>query len=526
MAILKKGKRRILPASLIINLLVSTSPLNYGCSRNPEAPSQPGVPPPAAQASPASAAPAAPSSAMPAANPAAEQPPPPPGSATAEQPVPPPAPLTAEQLQQLVAPIALYPDMLIAQILAASTYPPQVVDAERFIKAHPNLSGDALAAQVNPQPWDPSVRSLCQFPSVLDTMSQSLPWTTALGQAYYNQPQDVMKALQVMRKRAMDAGTLKSTSQQRVEVQTVASASGSAGQIGEGVAPGPQVIVIQPAQPNTVYVPTYNPQSVYGAPVPPPPGYSGAQMLGAGVLAFGAGVVLGSLINHGSNNWGYNWGGGNVSYNRNVWVTNSNFVRRYPGYPGYPGYRPGYPGYRPGYPGYPPRPGYPGYPGKPGYPGYPAKPGYPGYAGKPGYPGYPGGRPGYPSTLPAKRPNYAGNNPNNLKPNFPKTYKNPNRPNYPNQPANRPGSKPGAYRPGNKPSGNFGGNKPAGNFNRPGGNPGANNRGYGSASRANPGGKNGAAGGGFAKGTGNRGGGGAGGYKSGGGGGAKGHKRQ
>ena len=370
MALLRKGKGRILPAALIIGLLVSTSPLDYGCSRSPEAPSQsqPGLPP-AAQGSPPSAAPAvAPpaSSAMPSANPAAEQPPPAPGAATAEQPVPPPAPLTAEQLQQLVAPIALYPDMLIAQILAASTYPPQVVDADRFMKAHPNLSGDALAAQVNPQPWDPSVRSLCQFPSVLDTMSQSLSWTSALGQAYYNQPEDVMKALQVMRKRAMDAGTLKSTSQQRVEVQTVTS--GAAGQAPEGVAPGQQVIVIQPAQPNTVYVPAYNPQSVYGAPVPPPPGYSGTSMLAAGVLGFGAGVLLGSLINHGNNNWGYNWGGGgNVYYNRNVWVTNSNFVRRYPGYPaGYPGY----PGYRPGYPGYPAKPGYPPYPGKPGYPGY------------------------------------------------------------------------------------------------------------------------------------------------------------
>ena len=255
----------------------------------------------------------------------------------------------------MVAPIALYPDMLIAQILAASTYPTQVVEADRFMKQNPSLTGDGLAAQVNPQPWDPSVKSLCQFPSVLNTMSESLAWTTALGEAYYNQPQDVMNALQVMRKRAMDAGTLKSTSQQKVEVQTVSSTSAAVEGVEQPAQTQPaqqQVIVIQPAQPNTVYVPTYNPSTVYGAPVEQPPGYnaptgySGTEMLVAGALSFGAGVLLGSLINNGNNNWGYNWGGGNVYYNRNVWVSNSNFVR---GPYGYRGYGPGYPGYRPGY---------------------------------------------------------------------------------------------------------------------------------------------------------------------------------
>ena len=110
-----------------------------------------------------------------------------------------------------------------------------------------------------------------------------------------------------------------------------------------------------------VYVPTYNPTTVYGAPVAAPPGYtgySGTEMLAAGVVGFGAGMLLGSLINSGNNNWGTNWYGGNVVYNRNVWVSNSNFVAGRYGY-GYGGYRPGYPGYRPGYPGY--RPGYPGY---------------------------------------------------------------------------------------------------------------------------------------------------------------------
>ena len=540
MRLLGRLQTRLLTATVIIGLLVSTTPVFDGCSRSDsEAPSgaQPSAAPPTDQvAPPVASAPATPAP-VPTANPDAEQPGPPPGGAT------------AEQLQQLVAPIALYPDMLIAQILAASTYPTQVVQADRFMKQNPSLSGDALAAQVNPQPWDPSVKSLCQFPSVLNTMSQSLAWTTALGEAYYNQPQDVMNALQVMRKRAMDAGTLKSTAQQRVEVQTVSSTSAGVEGGEQPVQTQPaQVIVIQPAQPNTVYVPTYNPSTVYGAPVEQPPGYypssgySGTDMLLAGALSFGAGVLLGSLINNGNNNWGYNWGGGNVYYNRNVWVSNSNFVRGRYGYPGYgggyPGYRPGYPGYGGGgYPGY--RPGYPGYPGnRPGYPGYPGgRPGYPG-----GRPGYPGGRPGYPSTLPANRPNFAANNPNIKSPNFPKpgTLPNasnfgkpgtrPNRPNFPNQPVggNRPGSNLGANRPGgnvggSRPGGNYAGNRPGrnpatnrpgGNFgmNRPSGNTGSNlaanrpfkattrpannpTRGYGTAGRGNMGGRNGAFGG-------------------------------
>ncbi len=251
-------------------------------------------------------------------------------------------------MQQLVSPIALYPDPLVAQILAGSTFPTQVGEAERFVQQNPNLSGDALAAQVNPQPWDPSVRSLCQFPSVLRMMGQNESWTTALGQAYYTQPQDVMTAIQVMRRRAMQAGTLRSTAQQRVVV--------------EAEPQQPQVIVVQPAQPNVVYVPAYNPSTVYGAPVALPSGYSGTDMLlagvAAGVVGFGAGYLTSSLLNQGSNNWGTNWYGRNVVYNRNVYVPNSSyFAARYPNYrPGYPAY----PGYGPGYSGYPAnRPGYP-----------------------------------------------------------------------------------------------------------------------------------------------------------------------
>jgi hypothetical protein len=109
---------------------------------------------------------------------------------------------TPEQLQQLVAPIALYPDSLVAQILAASTFPEQVVEADRWVQAHPDLKGDALGQAVDQQPWDPSVKALTAFPSVLGNMDKNLSWTSSLGDAYYNQQQDVMDAVQVMRQRA------------------------------------------------------------------------------------------------------------------------------------------------------------------------------------------------------------------------------------------------------------------------------------------------------------------------------------
>ena len=120
----------------------------------------------------------------------------------AQAPAPPYAQQTPEQLQQLVAPIALYPDSLVAQILAASTFPEQVVEADRWVQAHPDLKGDALGKAVDQQPWDPSVKALTAFPSVLGNMDKNLSWTSSLGDAYYNQQQDVMDAVQVMRQRA------------------------------------------------------------------------------------------------------------------------------------------------------------------------------------------------------------------------------------------------------------------------------------------------------------------------------------
>ena len=126
---------------------------------------------------------------------------------------------TPEQLQQLVAPIALYPDSLVAQILAASTFPDQVVEADRWVQAHPGLQGDALGQAVDQQPWDPSVKALTAFPSVLGNMDKNLSWTSSLGDAYYNQQQDVMDAIQVMRQRAQEAGKLRTTPQQVVTAQ-------------------------------------------------------------------------------------------------------------------------------------------------------------------------------------------------------------------------------------------------------------------------------------------------------------------
>src|ERR1700723_2194318 len=129
---------------------------------------------------------------------------------------PPYATQTPEQLQQLVAPIALYPDSLVAQILAASTFPEQVVEADRWVQSHPDLKGDDLAQAVDQQPWDPSVKALTAFPSILGNMDKNVSWTSSLGDTYYNQEQAVTDAIQVMRRRAQQAGNLNSTSEQTV----------------------------------------------------------------------------------------------------------------------------------------------------------------------------------------------------------------------------------------------------------------------------------------------------------------------
>ena len=282
-----------------------------------------------------------------------QQPAPPPEEAAPQQ-APPQSP---EQLQQLVAPIALYPDSLVAQILAASTYPTEVVEAERWLEANSNLQGQALAEAVNQQPWDPSVKALAQFPSVLANMNQNLSWTQALGDAYYNQPQDVTNAIQIMRQRAQAAGNLSSTPQQVVTTS------------------GPS-IVIQPANPDYVYVPVYDPWLIYGAPLPIWPGFVfGSVWVGHPYFGFGFGINIGFWrpFGWGWPAWGLDWGAHRVYYNRAPWVA------RGPAFFDHRAYAP--PVYRGGA-GRPPVPAYHGAPA-PGYHPAPAE----SYHGAPAYHG-------------------------------------------------------------------------------------------------------------------------------------------
>src|SRR5580698_10433725 len=214
---------------------------------------------------------------------------------------------TAEQLQQLVAPIALYPDSLVAQILAGSTFPEQVVEADRFVQAHPDLKGTDLGNAVDSQPWDPSVKALTAFPSVLGNMDKNLSWTSSLGDAYYNQQQDVMNAVQVMRRKAQDAGNLKSTPQQTVTDQD-------------------SDIEIAPADPDVVYVPAYDPWLVYGYPVVAWPGwypYPGI-WFGGPYLSFGVGLGIG---------WcgGFGWGWGHWGFDCHNHYARFNGGRYYSG---------------------------------------------------------------------------------------------------------------------------------------------------------------------------------------------------
>jgi Protein of unknown function (DUF3300) len=219
------------------------------------------------------------------------------------------APLSADELQQLVAPIALYPDALVAQILGAATFPDQVAAADGWLQQNKNLTGTALMQAVDTQPWDPSVKALTQFPSVLDNLAKNLSWTSSLGEAYHTQAADVMTAVQTLRAKAKAAGNLKSGSQITVVEQS------------------PQVIVIQPTNPQVVYVPQYNPTVVYGTPYTTP-GYSTAAVVATGLLAFGVGIAVGAAINNSCCGWGYsywncNWHGGAVVYRSNVYYGNS-----------------------------------------------------------------------------------------------------------------------------------------------------------------------------------------------------------
>jgi hypothetical protein len=209
------------------------------------------------------------------------------------EPLPAPVPQqSTEELQQLVAPIALYPDALVAQILAAATYPTQIVETDRWLQEHPELKGDALAKAVDAQSWDAGVKALTQFPGLLAMMDKNLSWTSSLGEAYVNGQQNVLDAVQVMRQRAQQAGNLKSTPQESVTTQ------GNA-------------IVIEPANPQVVYVPEYDPWVVYGDPLAFYPGWIGVPGFfydGPGIdFGLGIGVGLFGGFGWGWHSWGADW---------------------------------------------------------------------------------------------------------------------------------------------------------------------------------------------------------------------------
>jgi hypothetical protein len=219
------------------------------------------------------------------------------------------APLSAEELQNLAAPIALYPDALVAQILGGAAFPDQIAEANNWMMLNSNLKGSALMQAVDAQPWEPSVKALTQFPSVLDNMAKNLSWTSALGEAYSNQAADVMSAVQALRAKAYAAGNLTSGSQITVVQQS------------------PQVIVIQPTNPQVIYVPQYNPTVVYGT-VYVTPGYSTAAVVATSMLAFGAGIAVGAAISGGCCGWSYsswncNWHSSTVVYGHSTYYGNN-----------------------------------------------------------------------------------------------------------------------------------------------------------------------------------------------------------
>jgi hypothetical protein len=204
---------------------------------------------------------------------------------------PPVATQTPEKLEQLAAPIALYPDALVSQILAGATYPTEIVEADRWMQANPNLKGQDLGDAVDQQPWNPSIKALTQFPSVLADMDKNLSWASALGEAYANQPEAVMEAVQVMRARAQAAGNLQSNQQETVTT--------------EG-----QTITIEPPDPQVVYVSAYDPWVVYVA----TPGVS-----------FGVGFAIGLFTGFGWgwHHWGCDWHHRTVIFNHNTFISHS-----------------------------------------------------------------------------------------------------------------------------------------------------------------------------------------------------------
>jgi Protein of unknown function (DUF3300) len=224
-----------------------------------------------------------------------------------------PATIPPDQLDSLVAPIALYPDPLLSQTLVASTYPLEIIQLQQWLGKHPGLKDEALVKAVEKEDWDPSVQAMAPMPEVVKQLADNIKWTTDLGNAFLAQQKDVMDAVQRMRKKADDAGNLKSSEQQKVETRVVENK---------------QVIVIEQANPQVIYVPSYDPTVIYGPavyPYPaiayPPPGYYAAGM----AISFGVGIAMGAAWGGG---WGYGcgWGGNNNVYvnHNNNFVNNSN----------------------------------------------------------------------------------------------------------------------------------------------------------------------------------------------------------
>jgi hypothetical protein len=252
---------------------------------------------------------------------------------------------TPEQLDQLLAPIALYPDALVAQICAASTDPQQILDVNTWLRSNLTLTGQARTDAAQAKGFDPAFVALINFAQVLDMMAQNIDSYAAIGRAFAADQGMVMDSIQRLRQQAYAAGTLQSNQYQNVQLQ------------GQGSS---QVVVIQPANPQVIYVPTYNPQVVF---VQPDPG----AVVAASLISFGAGIALGAWMTSSTHpwywgGWGWNWGHRTVIVHNNYWVVNNRYR------PPYPSYRPRPPVYGPPIYARPPgnwytRPGYP----PPGY---------------------------------------------------------------------------------------------------------------------------------------------------------------
>ncbi|MGB6979583.1 MAG: DUF3300 domain-containing protein [Candidatus Acidiferrales bacterium] len=390
--------------------------------------------------------------------------------------------LASDQLDDLVTPIALYSDPLIAQILAASTYPLEVVQANRWLQSNSGLQDTALTDAARNQSWDPSVQALVVFPSVLDMMDRNLAWTTDLGNAFLAQEQDVMDAIQRQRSSAAASGNLASNSEQTVERSSDS---------------GKTVIIIQPAQPEVVYVPVYNPVVIWGPPRyhPWPSFWYPPRPRGAVVWVGGGGFFIYVPVSRYFVHWGGwgGWGWGCGWHSRNIVINNNFYIRN--------NYRPPHgvirngrtpwahnPNHRAGVP-YPnrrvadrvggptprPRPGTRPTPGKPGVrpspqPGRPNGPGSRPTPGQPTIqpapnPGRPGTRPspgnpntrptpGNPSIQPVPQPNNPGTRPTPGNPNAPGTRPNPGGRPAPGGPTIQPVPNPGSpnSRPNPRPA--------------------------------------------------------------------------